>query len=234
MDTNQFIEKSQQIYGDEHFDYSETIYIDTRHYVKVKCNTTGYTELVTPSDHYSSCKGCKSIKIEKILCYYRHIKSYEMFEHTIRELNEKNKNKILNTIFLEDLVYEINKFTYHKKAPFIYRYRTRDLIASRKIIKKIKIPLEIAIRKENLNIRFKKVTKIPYSQTGVEEFDEPFSKKIHVGMMLDNVLNERSTQYRHAYRKRMYKIYSNHMNSEYVHYLKNIGICDYYIYDCRC
>jgi len=57
-----FIKKSKEIHGDT-YDYNETIYLNSRKKLKIKCNIHGYFQLL-PCQHLRG-EGCKICKIDK-------------------------------------------------------------------------------------------------------------------------------------------------------------------------
>ena len=59
--TDEFINESQEIHGDK-YDYSNTIYIDAKTNVTIKCKTHGKFE-ITPNKHISSGRGCQMCSI---------------------------------------------------------------------------------------------------------------------------------------------------------------------------
>lgn len=65
--TEEFIKKVIEVHGEGVWDFSETVYIDRRHKVKVKCNLCGTTYEMTPTsllnpnrqaNKYPGCKKC--------------------------------------------------------------------------------------------------------------------------------------------------------------------------------
>jgi hypothetical protein len=80
MYIDQFIEKSQRIHGEDHFDYSETKYGGYNKRLTLKCNITGMTETVLPQSHYRRCEGCQPTKKKT-----RIKKKSKTFEDTLKE-----------------------------------------------------------------------------------------------------------------------------------------------------
>jgi very-short-patch-repair endonuclease len=74
-----FVEKCVEKHGDR-YDYSETVYIDNKTKVRIKCKDHGYFEQY-PSNHYSSGNICPQCNIEK---------TESNGERKIREFLEKN------------------------------------------------------------------------------------------------------------------------------------------------
>lgn len=82
----EFLKKAYEIYGDD-YDYSETIYVDTRTKITVICPKHGKFT-IRPNNHISQHQGCK-------LCGYECVsglkkKTYEQF---VEEAKEKHKDK---------------------------------------------------------------------------------------------------------------------------------------------
>lgn len=69
LTTEKFIEKAIKIHGNK-YDYSQTEYINSKHKVKIYCNSCKEFFLQTPTDHLSGC-GCPKCADRNFLIYIR-------------------------------------------------------------------------------------------------------------------------------------------------------------------
>jgi Zn-finger nucleic acid-binding protein len=59
MDTNEFIQKSKEIFGEDTYDYSKTVYVDKNTKVTIICKKHNREFKQTPSQHLKGAQGCE-------------------------------------------------------------------------------------------------------------------------------------------------------------------------------
>lgn len=59
LDTEDFINRSKEIFGEDRFDYSETVYSNIRNKVALRCKKCNNTFEQSPREHFSGFDGCR-------------------------------------------------------------------------------------------------------------------------------------------------------------------------------
>jgi len=65
MNTEQFVEKAKKLYGEDHYDYSNTVYVKSNLKVKIRCKKHDYLFESIPNNHLRNY-GCYKCGLERI------------------------------------------------------------------------------------------------------------------------------------------------------------------------